>query len=330
MFVPLAFVSGLSGQFYKQFAVTIAISTVISAFNSLTLSPALSAILLRPHDAPKDAVTRGIDAVFGRFFRWFNRVFHRNADRYSGVVTTTVVRRKSFALLIYAVLLGLTVFMFTKVPPGFVPAAGQAVPDRHRATARRRQPGAHDQDHPRDERHRAGDPGGRELGRIPRVCSINGFTAASNSGIVFVTLDDFEKRTSPETSANAIVGQVNQRLRRHRGVPSCSCCSPPPVSGLGNAGGFKLQLQDREGAGEAALNGVVQQLMGASTATRTAPSRQAFSNYQINVPQLFANVDRTKAKQMGVAAQQHLRHDADLPGLAVRQRLQPLRHAPTR
>ncbi|OYY63303.1 MAG: multidrug efflux RND transporter permease subunit, partial [Burkholderiales bacterium 28-67-8] len=121
VFVPLAFVSGLSGQFYKQFAVTIAISTVISAFNSLTLSPALCAILLQPHDAPKDRLTRIIDALFGGFFRWFNRFFSRNAQRYSGVVTTAVVKRKTVSLVIYAALLGVTVFMFTKVPTGFVP-----------------------------------------------------------------------------------------------------------------------------------------------------------------------------------------------------------------
>ncbi|EWS53769.1 Efflux pump membrane transporter BepE [Methylibium sp. T29] len=121
VFVPLAFVSGLSGQFYKQFAVTIAISTVISAFNSLTLSPALSAILLKPHHAKKDWLTRGMDKVFGRFFGWFNRFFTRNADRYSRGVTGTVVKRKSIALVIYAVLLGATLLLFKLVPPGFVP-----------------------------------------------------------------------------------------------------------------------------------------------------------------------------------------------------------------
>ncbi|HOX66693.1 MAG TPA: multidrug efflux RND transporter permease subunit [Burkholderiaceae bacterium] len=298
VFVPLAFVSGLSGQFYKQFAVTIAISTVISAFNSLTLSPALSAILLRPHDAPKDAVTRGIDAVFGRFFRWFNRVFHRNADRYSGVVTTTVVRRKSFALLIYAVLLGLTVFMFTKVPPGFVPQQ-----DKQYLIGIAQLPEGASLERTTKIIREMSDialaiPGVESSVAFPGL-SINGFTAASNSGIVFVTLDDFEKRTSPETSANAIVGQVNQRLGGIEGA-FVFVLSPPPVSGLGNAGGFKLQLQDREGAGEAALNGVVQQLMGRVYGNPDSTITQAFSNYQINVPQLFANVDRTKAKQMGV------------------------------
>jgi multidrug efflux pump len=122
VFVPLAFVPGLTGQFYKQFAVTIAISTVISAFNSLTLSPALSAILLRSHDAPKDWLTRGIDRVFGPFFRWFNGWFGRRSDGY-GRSVTGIVQRKSLApWSSYAVLLALTAFVFTRIPAGFLPA----------------------------------------------------------------------------------------------------------------------------------------------------------------------------------------------------------------
>ncbi|MFY7941528.1 MAG: efflux RND transporter permease subunit, partial [Burkholderiaceae bacterium] len=121
VFVPLAFVSGLEGQFYRQFAVTIAISTVISAFNSLTLSPAMAAILLRGHDQPKDALTRGMDKIFGGFFRWFNRVFKRGSESYSSGVTTVVVKRKSISLVIYAVLVAAAVLLFMRVPPGFVP-----------------------------------------------------------------------------------------------------------------------------------------------------------------------------------------------------------------
>ena len=298
VFVPLAFVSGLSGQFYKQFAVTIAISTVISAFNSLTLSPALCAILLKPHDAPKDRLTRLIDTLFGGFFRWFNRFFSRNAQRYSGVVTTAVVKRKTVSLVIYAALLGLTVFMFTKVPTGFVPQQDKQyligiaqLPDGaslERTTAVIRQmsdiaksiPGVHAS---------VAFPG----------LSINGFTAASNSGIVFLTLDPFEQRTTPELSANGIVAQVNRKLGVIQGA-FLFVLNPPPVSGLGNAGGFRLQIQDRSGAGEVALNGVVQQLMGRIYGNPNSSITQAFSSYQINVPQLFANVDRTRAKQMGV------------------------------
>ena len=298
VFVPLAFVSGLSGQFYKQFAVTIAISTVISAFNSLTLSPALSAILLKPHDAPKDRLTRLIDAVFGRFFGWFNRFFKRNADRYSGLVTANVAKRKSISLVVYAVLLGATVFMFTRVPPGFVPQQ-----DKQYLIGIAQLPDGASLERTTQVIRQMSDiaksiPGVRDSVAFPGL-SINGFTAASNSGIVFFSLDDFENRTSPETSAEAIVGQVNQKLGVIQGA-FLFVLNPPPVSGLGNAGGFKLQIQDREGAGEAALNGVVHQLMGRIYGNPNSGITQAFSNYQINVPQLFANVDRTKAKQMGV------------------------------
>ncbi|WP_428420693.1 efflux RND transporter permease subunit [Methylibium sp.] len=299
VFVPLAFVSGLSGQFYKQFAVTIAISTVISAFNSLTLSPALSAILLRPHDAPKDALTRGMDKLFGRFFRWFDRFFHRNADRYSRGVTGVVVKRKSIALVVYAVLLVATVLLFRLVPPGFVPQQ-----DKQYLIGIAQLPDGASLERTTRVIRQMSDialsvPGVKNSVAFPGL-SINGFTAAPNSGIVFFALDEFENRTAPERRADAIVGQVNMRLGAIQDA-FMFVLSPPPVSGLGNAGGFKLQLQDRDSLGEGALNGVVQQLMGRVYGNPQSTITQAFSNYQINVPQLFANVDRTKAKQMGVS-----------------------------
>src|SRR5471032_3169680 len=120
VFVPIAFVSGLTGQFYKQFALTIAISTVISAFSSLTLAPALAAALLKPHDAPKDIVTRAIDSVFGRFFAAFNRFFGRSSERYERGVKGTL-RRKSTSVAIYVLLAVCAGLMFKVVPAGFVP-----------------------------------------------------------------------------------------------------------------------------------------------------------------------------------------------------------------
>ncbi|MBA3590696.1 efflux RND transporter permease subunit, partial [Methylibium sp.] len=298
VFVPLAFVSGLSGQFYKQFAVTIAISTVISAFNSLTLSPALSAILLRPHDAPKDWLTRGMDKAFGRFFHWFDRFFRRNADRYSSGITSVVVKRKGVSLIVYALLLGATFLLFRQVPPGFVPQQDKQyligiaqLPD-----------GASLERTTKVIREMSdiakGVPGVKDSVAFPGL-SINGFTAAPNSGIVFFGLNDFEDRTTPETSADAIVGEINMRLGAIQDA-FMFVLSPPPVDGLGNAGGFKLQLLDRDSLGEEALHGVVQQLMGRVYGDPNSPLTQFFSGYQINVPQLFANVDRTKAKQMGV------------------------------
>jgi multidrug efflux pump len=240
-----------------------------------------------------------MDTLFGGFFRWFNRFFSRNAQRYSGVVTTAVVKRKTVSLVIYAALLGLTVFMFTKVPTGFVPQQDKQyligiaqLPDGaslERTTAVIRQMSDIAQS----------IPGVHASVAFPGL-SINGFTAASNAGIVFFGLDDFEKRLAPELSANGIVGQVNQRLGVIQGA-YLFVLSPPPVSGLGNAGGFKLQIQDRNGnAGEAGLNGAVNQLMGRIYGNPNSSVTQAFSSYQINVPQLYANVDRTKAKEMGI------------------------------
>lgn len=298
VFVPLAFVSGLEGQFYRQFAVTIAISTVISAFNSLTLSPAMAAILLRPHDAPKDWLTRAMDAVFGRFFKAFNRVFHRNSERYARGVTGLVVRRKGLSLVVYALLGAATVFLFLRVPPGFVPQQ-----DKQYLVGIAQLPDGATLQRTTEVIRRMSDialqvPGVKNSVAFPGL-SINGFAAAPNAGIVFLTLDDFAKRTGPGLSADAIVGQVNMKLGAIQDA-FMFVLSPPPVSGLGNASGFKLQLQDRDGQGEAALYGVVQQLMGRVYGNPNGGITQAFSNYQINVPQLMANIDRTKAKQMGV------------------------------
>ena len=298
VFVPLAFVSGLEGQFYRQFAVTIAISTVISAFNSLTLSPALAAILLRSHDAPKDRLTRWMDAVLGGFFRWFDRMFRRNAERYSGGVTGIVVRRKSIALILYAALLGAAVLLFLRVPPGFVPQQ-----DKQYLVGIAQLPEGASLQRTTEVIRRMGEiakgvPGVENTVSFPGL-SINGFTAAPNSGLVFLTLADAEHRKKASESADAIAGQVNMRLGEIKDA-FMFVLSPPPVSGLGSADGFKLQLLDRESAGEAALFGVTQQLMGRVYGNPNSGITQFFSNYQINVPQLFANVDRTKAKQMGV------------------------------
>ena len=298
VFVPLAFVSGLEGQFYRQFAVTIAISTVISAFNSLTLSPAMAAILLHGNDAPKDALTRGMDKVFGGFFRWFNRFFKRGSQAYSASITGLVVRRKSLSLLVYLLLLGGAVFFLWRVPAGFVPQQ-----DKEYLIGIAQLPDGASLQRTTEVIRRMSEitmstPGVKNSVAFPGL-SINGFTAAPNAGIVFYTLDDFDKRTSPDMSADAIAGQVNQRL----GVIQDAfifVLSPPPIMALGNAGGFKLQLQDRASLGEAALYGVVQQLMGAVYGNPQSGITQFFSNYQINVPQLLADIDRTKAKQMGV------------------------------
>ncbi len=297
VFVPLAFVSGLSGQFYKQFAVTIAISTVISAFNSLTLSPALSSILLRGHDAPKDWLTRGMERVFGGFFRWFDRFFRRSSEAY-GRGVAGILGRKALALGIYAVLLGLTYVLFVRVPPGFVPQQ-----DKQYLIGIAQLPEGASLDRTEEVIRRMSDialktPGVRDSVAFPGL-SIQGFTNAPNAGIVFFGLNDFDLRKTPNLSAQAIAGAVNQQIGAIKDA-FIFVLAPPPVEGLGNAGGFKLELQDRESLGEAALAGAVQAIMGRVYGNPQSGLTQVFSGYQINVPQLYANVDRTRAKQLGV------------------------------
>jgi len=294
VFVPIAFVSGLSGQFYRQFALTIAFSTVISAFSSLTLSPALAAALLKPHDAPKDALTRGMDRVFGRFFGWFNRMFGRASHDYERGVKG-ILGRKTAALAVYAVLGVAAAFMFKAVPSGFVPAQ-----DKQYLVGFAQLPDASSLDRTEAVIRRMSDiarsvPGVKDSVAFPGL-SINGFTNAPNAGVVFITLKPFGERASGQTGA-AIAQQVNQKLGAIQDA-FIMVFPPPPVNGLGTIGGFKMMIEDRGNLGYDKLYESVQALQ--MKAWQTPELAGVFSGYQINVPQLFADVDRTKAKQMGV------------------------------
>lgn len=295
VFVPIAFVSGLTGQFYRQFALTIAISTVISAFNSLTLSPALAAALLRPHDAPKDRLSRGMDWALGGFFKLFNRFFNRASQRYQGGVGG-VLRHKTATMGVYLVLVAAAVFMFKLVPSGFVPAQ-----DKQYLVGFAQLPDAASLDRTESVIRRMSEiaqsvPGVKDSVAFPGL-SIHGFMNAPNSGIVFYTLDDFSERNSPELSGGAIAAEVNKRLGAIQDA-FIMVFPPPPVDGLGTIGGFKLYIEDRANLGPDALYQAVQALQ--MKAWQTPQLAGVFSGYQINVPQLDANVDRTKAKQLGV------------------------------
>jgi multidrug efflux pump len=295
VFIPLAFISGLTGQFYKQFAVTIAISTVISAINSLTLSPALAALLLRDHYAPKDRLTRIIDALFGWLFRPFNTLFHRGSDAYSTGVRRAI-STKALMLVIYVALLGATGFLFKTVPGGFVP--GQ---DKQYLVGFAQLPDAATLDRTEDVIRQMTDIGLKHPGVENAIAfpglSINGFTNSSNAGIVFLTLKPFEQRQDPSLTAGAIAGQLNQQF----GAISEAVIAmfpPPPVQGLGTIGGFKLQIEDRAGLGYEALDRATKEFLARASA---APELAGlFSSYSINVPQLYADVDRAKARQLGV------------------------------
>ncbi|BDC86839.1 efflux RND transporter permease subunit [Aeromonas caviae] len=295
VFVPLAFITGLTGQFYRQFALTIAISTVISAINSLTLSPALAALLLKGHDEPKDALTRGMERLFGPLFARFNRGFERGARVY-GAGVQGILRRKAPTLLLFAGLLVLTYGLFQSVPGGFVPS--------------------------QDKQYLIGFaqlPDGATLDRTDRVIermgeimannenvegtlaftglSINGFTNSPNAGVVFAMLKPFEQRTRADQSGMAVAAQLNQAFA---GIEEAVVVMfpPPPVQGLGTTGGFKLQLEHRGGLGYGEMDEAVQGFL--AKAAQAPELVGLFSSWQINVPQLFADIDRTRAHQLGV------------------------------
>ncbi|MDR0532417.1 MAG: efflux RND transporter permease subunit [Verrucomicrobiales bacterium] len=299
VFIPTAFISGLTGQFYKQFAITIAISTVISAFNSLTLSPALSALLLKSHHAPKDFFTRIMDALLGWFFRPFNKAFAWSGKKYSAAVGG-VVRKSFIMLLLYCGLLFMTGWSFSKVPSGFVPiqdkqylVAFAQLPEgasinrteevlRHMSEIGLKQPGVE---------HAVSFPG----------LSINGFSVSSSSGIVFFTLKPFEERTTPDLSGMAIMSALNQKFGAAIQEAFVLAVPAPPVMGLGTIGGFKCYIEDRADLGNDALYQSVQDLMGKGM--QTPGFGGLFSTFTVNVPQLDAEIDRVKAKTQGVPLQ---------------------------
>lgn len=295
VFVPLAFISGLTGQFYRQFAVTIAISTVISAINSLTLSPALAALLLRSHDAPKDALTRGMDKVFGRFFAGFNRWFGRGAAGYSTGVKGAI-SRKTLMLVMYGVLVAATVGIFKLVPGGFVPAQ-----DKQYLIGFAQLPDGATLDRTEDVIQRMGEimkknPNVEDAIAFPGL-SINGFTNSSNSGIVFATLKPFAERKHADQSGGAVAGQLNGAFSSIQDA-FIVMFPPPPVEGLGTTGGFKLQLEDRGSLGYDAMDGAVKAFLG--KVAQAPEIAGTFTSWQVNVPQLYADIDRTKARQLNV------------------------------
>jgi hydrophobe/amphiphile efflux-1 (HAE1) family protein/NodT family efflux transporter outer membrane factor (OMF) lipoprotein len=298
VFVPTAFISGLTGQFYKQFAITIAISTVISAFNSLTLSPALCAVLLKDHHAPKDRFARVMDILFGWFFRPFNRVFAWAGERYSAGVGS-VLRKSVVALIIYAGLVFLTGWSFNKVPTGFVPTQ-----DKQYLVAFAQLPDGASLDRTEAVIRRMSDIGLKTPGVANAVAfpglSISGFSVSPNAGIVFITLKPFDERNTADLSGPAIAQKLNQQFA---GIQDAFVLAvpPPPVMGLGQIGGFKFYIEDRADLGYDALYQNAQAVIGKSY--QTPGLAGVFSTFTVNVPQLDADIDRVKAKQQGVPLQ---------------------------
>ncbi|ATH82152.1 multidrug efflux RND transporter permease subunit [Ectopseudomonas mendocina] len=299
VFVPTAFISGLSGQFYQQFALTIAISTVISAINSLTLSPALAAILLKDHHAPKDGFSRLLDRLFaGWLFTPFNRMFERASNRYVGTVRR-VLRGSSIAMLVYGGLLVLGYLGFSSTPTGFVPQQ-----DKQYLVAFAQLPDAATLDRTEVVIKRMSEiaskhPGVENTVAFPGL-SINGFTNSPNSGIVFVTLKDFGLRKDESLSAGAIAAELNGQFGEIQEA-YLAIFPPPPVQGLGTIGGFRLQIQDRGNLGYDELYVQTQNILNKARQLPELNPMSVFTSYQVNVPQVDAAIDREKAKTHGVA-----------------------------
>lgn len=296
VFVPIAFISGLTGMFYKQFALTIVIATFISTLNSLTLSPAMAALLLKPRNAPKDRLTRLMDFLFGWFFRLFNKVFGRSQRIYAKGVGVAG-RRKFFMMILFSGFVAATYYSFNLVPSGFVPAQDK----QYLISFAQLPPGA-TLERTEEVLRKMGEIAANEKGVSNAVqfpgLSVNGFVNSSSAGIVFVPLDDFEERTTKDLSAGAIAGRLNQKFAAIDEA-FIAIFPPPPVRGLGTTGGFKLQIQDRGDLGYQALDNILKEVTGKAYGNPALTG--VYSNYNVNVPQLYADLDRTKAQQLGLS-----------------------------
>jgi multidrug efflux pump len=296
VFVPTAFISGITGQFYKQFALTIAASTVISAINSLTLSPALCALLLQKHGTKPDAFTRLLNALFGWFFKGFNKLFNFGSGLYAGLVRR-LLRLAVVVLIGYAGLVGLAVNLFKSVPTGFIPTQDMGymlvvmqLPDG--ASFERT-----------DAVVQKVDAIARKLPGVAHTFAIAGYSSVlqanqSNVGAAFLVLDDFKNRTDPELRGDKLLANIRKAFS---GIQEARVLvlPPPPIRGLGNAGGFKIQVQDLNNAGLAALEAATQKLLAA--AQQEPGLISLITGFRANVPQFHIDIDRAQAKTMGVS-----------------------------
>ena len=296
VFIPTAFISGLSGQFYKQFALTITISTFISAFNSLTLSPALSALLLKSHDSKPDKLTRLLNALFGKWlFAPFNRVFDKGAQGYQKLVQK-LIRMSAVVGIIYFALLGGTISLFNQVPGGFIPAQ-----DKQYLVSIAQLPDAASLDRTElvvkeMQKIALEIPGVANAVAFPGL-SVNGFTTSPNSAIVFTPLESFDKRTDASQSAMAIAAQLNQKFMAIDEA-FVAVFPPPPIQGLGTTGGVKLQIEDRENKGFEVLFNNLQAVI--AKAQKDPALMGLYSSFRIQVPQMDIDIDREQALIQGI------------------------------
>jgi hydrophobe/amphiphile efflux-1 (HAE1) family protein len=293
VFVPSAFITGISGQFYRQFALTIAGATIISLIVSLTLSPALCRLLLRPHDHRKPPLwARPLHAFFRMFnigFDWFGRSYAWMAGK--------VVRIALLMLVAYAVILGFGLNEFRRTPQGFIPQVDRGI----LIIAAQLPPGAslaRTDAAMRQAVDLALDTPG--VVQAMNVVGFSGatFTNAPNSGAIFVVLEDFAERAKdPKKSIGALQGQLFGKLAGIRDA-FFVVIQPPAVQGIGTGSGFRMMVQDRGGHGPQALQGAVFAMMG--RAAQTPGLANVFSLFETSTPQLYVDIDRTKAQLLGI------------------------------
>lgn len=296
VFIPCAFISGIVGQFFRQFALTIATSTIISTVNSLTLSPALAALLLRPRGARRDPLTWLTDMTLGWFFRLFNAVFHFATGGYvravGGLLRVAVV-----VLIVYGGLLGLTYWEFGRLPTGFIPTqdkgyllASVQLPDAA-AAGRTRDTIA------RIEQIALETPGIKNVNSVAG----NSFLLSaygSNFGSMFIILKDFAERREPDLSGESILTKLRKRFSAEVPEAIVNVFPAPAVSGLGRAGGFKLMIEDRGDNGLNRLQTAVDQMI--EQGNKQPGATGMFTVFNANSPQLFVDVDRKKCLAEGV------------------------------
>src|SRR5690349_5597201 len=301
VFVPTAFLGGISGQFFQQFAVTIAVATAISCFCSLTLSPALASQILTPHEEKRppaawNLLARGWNAFTGAF----NRVFDRLSHGYAGLANF-VIRHAVVMLLLYVALIGSAGWLLATTPQGYIPAQ-----DRGYVIVSAQLPGAASLARTTEVVKRIQDialdtPG---IIRVAAFAGLSGATRtqASNSAALFPVFEEPEVRLKKGLTATVITANLRKRLSAIEGA-FIIVIPPPPIPGIGTGGGFTMRIQDRQGRGPELLAAATDELVNAARRSPLLLAPTVFSPFSANTPQVFVNIDRIKAQKLGVPIQ---------------------------
>jgi hydrophobe/amphiphile efflux-1 (HAE1) family protein len=298
VFVPTAFLGGISGQFFQQFAVTIAVATAISCFCSLTLSPALASIILRPHEEKRPAGWNVIARGWDKFTGAFNRLFDRLSHSY-GTAAGFVIRHSVVMLLAYVVLIASAVWLVVATPQGFIPAQ-----DRGYVIVAVQLPGAASLARTTEvvreiERIALDTPG---VVRVPSFAGLSGATRtqASNAAALFPVFEDPKIRLKEGLTADVITAELRKRLSSIEGA-IVIVLPPPAVPGIGTGGGFTMSVQDRQGRGPELLAAATDELV--NEARKAHGLTAVFSPFSANTPQVFVEIDRQKAQMLNVPVQ---------------------------